>query len=325
MPIISVIVPVYNVEKYLNRCIDSILAQTFSDFELLLIDDGSKDKSGEICDQYAEKDRRIKVLHKENGGASTARNTGIDHAVGEYIMFADSDDYIGRNMLESLLGLIECQNDWAISSMEMVEDGKHTKYCLAEKEYNATLLLEEYCENKIPPICLCGPCAKLYKRSIIDKNRFNKELCVGEDTYFNMQYIKNCRSIVTTGEIYYYYMRENADSLFSKFRPYYYENTKVVYEYTLQTCQAVNCAENAKTALTESYVRNLLGNFYKAVMTTDKHTCKEFMQKIQKDTVFQNNINVLRRNWKQYATGVLIRKKYYKTAYLAAWLWKFLK
>ena len=133
MPIISVIVPVYNVEKYLNRCIDSILAQTFSDFELLLIDDGSKDKSGEICDQYAEKDDRIKVLHKENGGASAARNTGIDHAVGEYIMFADSDDYIGRNMLESLLGLIERQNDWAISSMEMVEDGKHTNIALRKK------------------------------------------------------------------------------------------------------------------------------------------------------------------------------------------------
>lgn len=86
-PKISVIVPVYNAEKYLNRCIDSILAQTFTDFELLLINDGSKDKSGEICDEYSKKDIRVKVFHKENGGASSARNVGLDNARGGIYMF----------------------------------------------------------------------------------------------------------------------------------------------------------------------------------------------------------------------------------------------
>lgn len=86
-PKISVIVPVYNAEKYLHRCIDSILAQTFADFELLLIDDGSTDKSGEICDEYADKDARIRVFHKANGGVSSARNVGLDNALGEYICF----------------------------------------------------------------------------------------------------------------------------------------------------------------------------------------------------------------------------------------------
>lgn len=93
-PKISVIVPVYNVEKFLRRCIDSILAQTFTDFELLLIDDGSKDKSGEICDEYAAKDARIRVFHKQNGGVSSARNLGIDKAQGEWVYFVDSDDWI---------------------------------------------------------------------------------------------------------------------------------------------------------------------------------------------------------------------------------------
>ena len=93
-PKISVIVPVYNVEKYLCSCIDSILAQTFTDFELLLIDDGSRDKSGEICDEYANKDCRVKVFHKENGGVSSARNLGIDESKGEYLFFVDSDDII---------------------------------------------------------------------------------------------------------------------------------------------------------------------------------------------------------------------------------------
>ena len=93
-PEISVIVPVYNVEKYLSECIDSILAQTFRNFELILIDDGSKDKSGEICDGYALKESRIKVIHKENGGACTARNIGLANASGKYVSFVDSDDFM---------------------------------------------------------------------------------------------------------------------------------------------------------------------------------------------------------------------------------------
>ncbi len=98
-PKISVIVPVYNVEQYLPRCIDSILAQTFTDFELLLIDDGSRDNSGKICDEYAEKDSRIRVFHKENGGVSSARNVGLDNTCGEYVSFIDSDDWIGPSFL----------------------------------------------------------------------------------------------------------------------------------------------------------------------------------------------------------------------------------
>ena len=100
-PKISVIVPVYNVEQYLPRCIDSILAQTFTDFELLLIDDGSTDNSGKICDEYAKKkDTKIRVWHKENGGVSSARNMGLDFAKGEYIQFIDSDDFIEKICLK---------------------------------------------------------------------------------------------------------------------------------------------------------------------------------------------------------------------------------
>lgn len=101
-PKISIIVPVYNVEKYLRRCIDSILAQTFTDFELLLIDDGSKDYSGAICDEYAEKDNRIRVFHKENGGVSSARNMGIDNAKGDRFSFVDADERVAMDFLLDL-------------------------------------------------------------------------------------------------------------------------------------------------------------------------------------------------------------------------------
>ena len=100
MPKISVIVPVYNTEKYLHRCIDSILAQTFTDFELLLIDDGSKDNSGAICDEYAAKDSRVRVFHKENGGVSSARNLGLDNVRGEWVTFVDSDDWVEKEYIE---------------------------------------------------------------------------------------------------------------------------------------------------------------------------------------------------------------------------------
>ena len=98
-PKITVIVPVYNTEKYLRRCVDSILAQTFTDFELLLVNDGSTDGSGAICDEYAQKDSRVRVFHKENGGVSSARNIGIDNAQGDWITFIDSDDRIEQRHL----------------------------------------------------------------------------------------------------------------------------------------------------------------------------------------------------------------------------------
>ena len=100
IPLFSVIVPIYNVEKDLCTCIDSILAQTFTDFELILVNDGSTDCSGKICDEYALKDSRIKVLHKENGGASDARNNGLDIAIGTRVCFIDADDYVDNNFLE---------------------------------------------------------------------------------------------------------------------------------------------------------------------------------------------------------------------------------
>ena len=105
IPQISVIVPVYNVEKYLTQCIESILSQTYQEFELLLIDDGSEDNSGSICDHYSNIDSRVHVFHKENGGVSSARNMGIEHAKGEWVCFVDSDDWIDKDTFEYITGL----------------------------------------------------------------------------------------------------------------------------------------------------------------------------------------------------------------------------
>ena len=113
---ISIIVPIYNAEQYLHRCIDSILHQNYTDFELLLIDDGSKDASGAICDEYAAKDTRVRVFHKENGGVSSARNLGLDNAQGEYITFCDADDYVDQEWLAAYRDAIAGDIDLAIQS-----------------------------------------------------------------------------------------------------------------------------------------------------------------------------------------------------------------
>lgn len=107
--LISIIIPVYNVERYVSICIISILEQSFQDYEIILVDDGSKDRSGSICDEYREKDSRISVIHKTNGGLSDARNAGLKQAKGEYVLFVDSDDYIGEDSLQSIAKCVESQ------------------------------------------------------------------------------------------------------------------------------------------------------------------------------------------------------------------------
>lgn len=133
MPLISVIVPVYKVEEYLSRCIDSILAQTYTDFELILVDDGSTDRCGVICDRYAEDDSRVIVIHKENGGVSSARNVGLDIAGGQYIVFVDSDDWVDHKMLEKKMRLM------GIYNADIVEVG----YCRVKEQTEFTDDAEE--------------------------------------------------------------------------------------------------------------------------------------------------------------------------------------
>ena len=141
---LSVIIPVYNVEKYLRKCVDSILLQDFANMEVILVDDGSPDNSGAICDEYAEKDARVKVIHKENGGVSSARNTGLDVAQGKYIAFVDSDDYLLPNSFQPNVEYMENHPDidllqFPISYDERVEYVKRYKQQKEEKVLQETM------------------------------------------------------------------------------------------------------------------------------------------------------------------------------------------
>ena len=207
---ISVIVPVYNTGKYLNKCIDSILNQTFKDFELILVDDGSTDSSGAICDEYAKKDGRIVVIHKENGGLSSARNAGLDIVEGEYISFIDSDDFITETMLQSMLELAQK------TGAEITITGRINKFELEDRETIGFKLDEEKIYSKeeaIEHLLLrkeidVSVCDKIFKRALFDHIRFP----VGEtneDCAIIFRVFLSANTLAHTNTADYYYCHRN--------------------------------------------------------------------------------------------------------------------
>lgn len=215
IPKISVIVPVYNVEKYLPRCIDSILAQTFTNFELLLIDDGSKDRSSEICNEYANKDSRIRFFHKDNGGVSSARNLGLENAEGEWICFVDSDDKVSSDYLKHMTNAINKEVMFIISNYH-----KEKNSICAVKLYNVILhnkdIVRFFITNKV--FALSAPYSKLYKSEVIRKYslKFPVGIQMGEDAIFIMKYL-NKVSCVTVIDKCDYFVSETEGSLSSKY------------------------------------------------------------------------------------------------------------
>ena len=214
---ISIIVPVYNTEKYLRRCIDSVLAQTYKDFELLLIDDGSKDSSGVICDEYAAKDARLRVFHKENGGVSDTRNYGLDLAQGKYLMFLDSDDFWLRNdVLEMLIGKAE-ENDLDIIRGEysaMHEDGTlaWNREISAERRNHAGQILTnvEFLEYAIHGEFFLP--LSMIKLSSIGKLRFEVGRVFLEDMLFYSTYLLHSLRCMYVPNIRFYAYRKNEGS-----------------------------------------------------------------------------------------------------------------
>ena len=182
-PFISIIVPVYNAEKYLHKCIDSILAQTYSNFELLLIDDGSKDLSYEICVNFSKKDERIKVLKKRNEGVSSARNLGLDNATGDWLTFVDADDTLSRNFLYHMVtGIDECVS-LVVSNCDVIIKDKVNQSHVALENTTISgnlmlirLLKGDNVRNEV--------WAKLFKRSFIGNERFSSGIVIGEDLLF---------------------------------------------------------------------------------------------------------------------------------------------
>lgn len=231
MELISVIIPVYNVEKYLSECLDSVINQTYKNIEIILIDDGSKDSSGKICDEYAQKDTRFKVIHKENGGVSAARNTGLDVAQGAYITFVDADDFVERDFVENLYKKIQQEssdlcfsrydkfNGHFIEVVEVFPDEPVTKndingFCDFYKRFFLTYSSKLHINH--------SSCRILYSKSLLTDLTFNTKIKMGEDMVFCLNAVTRANGISFVCESLYHYRINLSSACNASYYPDYF-------------------------------------------------------------------------------------------------------
>ena len=226
--LISVIIPVYNVEKYLKKCVNSIIDQSYKNLEIVLVDDGSTDKSGDICDDYLKIDERIKVIHKNNGGLSDARNVGIDNSTGVYIGFIDSDDFIKNDMFEILYNAIKkTKADLAmcrvIDCYGSIPDIKNEN--LKVKSLSPDQAIANVLESKEISV---NAVSKLYKKELFDNLKFEVKR-TAEDAIIMIELITKCKKIAYVNAIEYYYIHRENSITTSEFNPR--NGYDVIYAY----------------------------------------------------------------------------------------------
>ena len=208
--LVSIVVPVYNVEKYLKRCVDSILEQSYSNFELILVDDGSTDNSGKICDELKNIDERITVYHKVNCGLSDARNYGIDRANGDYITFIDSDDYIHREFLKTLTDLINKYDaDMSVVGTLIIDEGKSKGEVSQDNIVEKCITNEEALKHMLTrKVFGTSAWGKLYRKDLFDEIRYPKGLLY-EDTCTTPYVIDKCKSVAYNSKRMYYWIQRS--------------------------------------------------------------------------------------------------------------------
>ncbi|MFE7060542.1 glycosyltransferase [Sutcliffiella sp. NPDC057660] len=296
MPILSIVVPIYNVEKYLPNCIESILCQTLKDFELILINDGSTDNSGDIAELYAQIDDRILVIHKSNGGVSSTRNRGIQASKGKYIGFVDPDDIIAPNMYELLLtAALKLDAEITICSIKTVNTtNQNVKISTVWKDTN-TKLNKERIINEIIPSILKGktfsivPCFnKIYKASLFEMVMFDENKSHSEDARLNFELLCKIENLVFIDTPLYHYMNRDRESLTKKFRPdlynYILDNKKFLinlcdkYKYKIH----VDKVKAHFTTLTLMYLQDVaigdLSEKKKLELLKSILCCEEFIE-----------------------------------------------
>ena len=300
-PKISVIVPVYKAEEYLHRCVDSILAQTFQDFEVLLIDDGSPDRSGEICDEYARKDRRVRVFHKENGGVSAARNVGLNNAKGEYVCFVDSDDWVEEEMFATILDSFQSKKGIDILFWGFQYDDSQLQNGTKRKIYKGVLRFA-YCDTAesilkfiywLEKRDMFGwTWNKLFKLEIIQSYqiRFDETISLQEDHLFTLEYAKHVKNLMVLPYYPYHYRVLNG-SLMNR-RRNYAERKRVITLLLQKKLCLIDMFKSSDSILIRKYVYEsfILASFYslsllyegKSTYAEKLNEMKSFQEKLKK-------------------------------------------
>ena len=257
MPRLSVIVPVYKVEKYIHKCVESILNQTFTDFELILVDDGSPDDCGRICDEYAKKDARVRVIHKENGGQSSARNIGLDAARGEIIGFVDSDDDIDINMYQYLIEFMDKEKlDLVFCDVYLIRGTRIREQSMYSS--NKVLSREQGLNDNL--ICKIDNAVwnKIYKKDIFENLRFTEGIVYEDVRIMYKIFDRIKKSGYLKKSLYYYYKRKNstiAQSFNSKSRYDCFKGYKERLEFSIK--ENLECVEMCRVLAVETALATL--------------------------------------------------------------------
>lgn len=238
--LISVIVPVYNIKGYIEKCIESLIGQTYSDLEIILVDDGSSDGSGQICDRYAEQDSRVMALHKENGGLSDARNYAIDRAHGDLLAFVDGDDWIHPQMYELMLGVMELQAADVVTCLFEQQNENFAKQSYEQSELNLKFLTGAEALSNIG-IPLVVAWNKIYKKEIFDNIRYPKGK-LHEDEYVIHRIFYKCRKIAVINKPLYFYTVRN-DSIVSQMTSNRINNSLEAYTDRLEFADSMGWTE----------------------------------------------------------------------------------
>lgn len=310
MPLISIIIPVYNVAKYLSSCLDSVISQKYHNLEIILIDDGSSDNSGYICDLYAEKDKRIRVLHTVNKGVSSARNAGIECANGELICFIDSDDTVEENYIDSLVNAwVEDKSDLVICNIKDIFLNR-----IISKRRVGSRLTGVFREDYWQLIDLLRvPVVKLYKKDIIKKYsiRFPTYIHTAEDQIWNFNYYSHVNSYSYVDQALYNYFHRDNNSLsqLKDYKSYLANLTKLKLE---KSFLITNKIENANKVLT-NHAFSTLKQFI--VLSDEPNTYSNFMKRWNELEVFID-IKTMPKSVKKRMLFWLIKRNLHCVVYL---------
>ena len=325
---VSVIIPVYNVEKYLKKCIESAISQTYRNIEIILVDDGSTDSSSLICDEYSKIDNRIRVIHKQNAGLGLARNSGMEIMDGEYVTFVDSDDYISDNLIENLINGMEEENfDICKSNLQVVDEQENI---ILTKPYNEEVFFNDEVYNKFVPRIIgsapnkkdslrMGVTGTLYKTSIIKENDIlfpsEREL-ISEDLIFNLKYIKYASKVKVISSMGYN-NRFNPKSLTRSYRYDRFEACKKMFievEKILKS-DLPKCNDEIFLRLSKMffiYLKMCILQEKKKISKNNAPTIIRHLKKICNDELVQkiiSNYPVKLLGFKQRKFIMLIKKK----------------
>lgn len=263
---VSIIMPVYKVEEYVGKAIESIQAQTLKEWEFLIVDDGTPDRSGEICDKYAENDQRIRVIHKENGGAPSARNLAIEMAKGEYMYFLDSDDWAEPTMLEDMYLLAKRDNAQLVVAGFYIDtyigNGKYITddYYVQDAVYSNKETFRRNAYKLFDKNLLYTPWNKLYEAKYIMENNLRFPTTFWDDFPFNISIIKNVDRVTVTSKQYYHFLRARTESETAAYRPGMYEKREEEHGWMVNLYKEWHIGDpESKEMIARRYIERFIG------------------------------------------------------------------